>query len=193
MHLHCNSDTSAAHWHDTVKVSQRTYDRRGARGGPHCTSTGELSHRGMFLNQASVRHHIAASKPCREVNMGIREILLAARAGDVMAGGGGAAGPAQDVRHQPADDVQVEIRNNILIPCQTQFKASTLVVEWSRQPRGVHEVQGSNSRPMHILSKCFVRAYTCIYRHMTTHTFIYLHILSISMAIPGIYKDDSTS
>ncbi len=36
--------------------------------------------------------------------MGIREILLEALAGDVMAGGGGAAGP--DVRHQPAGDVQ---------------------------------------------------------------------------------------
>ena len=102
MHLHCNSDTSAAHWHATVKVNQRTYDRRGARGRAHCTSTGELSHCGMFLNRASVRCHIAASKQCRDANMGIREILLEALAGDVMAGGEGAAGPAPDVRHQPA-------------------------------------------------------------------------------------------
>jgi hypothetical protein len=85
----------------------------------HCTSTGELSHRGMFLNQASVRRHIAATKPCCEANMGIREILMEARAGDVMACGGGAAGPAPDVRHQSAGDVQAEIRNNILIPCRT--------------------------------------------------------------------------
>jgi hypothetical protein len=66
----------------------------------------------MFLNRANVRRHIAASKPCRletDGNMGIREILLEARAGDVMAGGGGAAGPAPDVRHQPAGDVQAEI------------------------------------------------------------------------------------
>ncbi len=118
MHLHCNSDTSAAHLHDTVKVSQRSYDRRGARGRAHCTSTGELSHRCMFLNRASVRRHIAALKPCRDANMGIREILLEVRAGDVMAGGGGAAGPAPDVRHQPAGDVQAEIRKNILIPCK---------------------------------------------------------------------------
>ncbi len=88
----------------------------------HCTSTGELSHRGMFLNRASVRRHIAASKPCRDVNMGIREILLGARAGDVMAGGGGTAGPAPDVRHQQAGDVQADIRNNILIPCKTQLE-----------------------------------------------------------------------
>ena len=66
---------------------------RGARGGPHCTSTGELSHRGMFLNRASIRRHIAATKPCREANMCIREILLEARAGNVMAGGGVLRGP----------------------------------------------------------------------------------------------------
>ncbi len=64
--------------------------------------------------------HTAASKPCCDANMGIREILLEALAGDVMAGGGGAAGPAPDVRHQPAGDVQAKIRNNILIPCKTQ-------------------------------------------------------------------------
>ncbi len=51
--------------------------------------------------------------------MGIREILLEALAGDVMASGGGAAGPAQDVRHQPAGDVQAEIRNIRHIPCKT--------------------------------------------------------------------------
>jgi hypothetical protein len=83
------------------------------------SSTGELSHRGMFLNRASVRRHIAASKPCREANMGIREISLDARAGDVMAGGGGAAVPAPDVRHQPAGDVHAKILTNILIPCKT--------------------------------------------------------------------------
>ena len=58
----------------------------------HCTATGELFHRGMFLNRASVRRHIAASKPCRDARMGIREILFEARAGDVMAGGGGRCG-----------------------------------------------------------------------------------------------------
>ncbi len=67
----------------------------------HCTSKGELSHSCMFLNRASVRRHIAAAKPYREANMGIWEIQLEALAGDVMAGGGGAAGPARAVRHQP--------------------------------------------------------------------------------------------
>jgi hypothetical protein len=76
----------------------------GRGGGPLCTS-GELSHRSMFLNRASVQRHIAATKPCREANMGIREIQSEARAGDVMAGGGAAAGPGPDVRHQPAGGV----------------------------------------------------------------------------------------
>ena len=68
----------------------------------HCRAAGELF--GMFLNRASVRRHIAASKPFREANLGIQEIQVVARAGDVMAGGGGAAGSAPDVRHQPAGD-----------------------------------------------------------------------------------------
>jgi hypothetical protein len=88
------------------------------RGEPHCTSSGELSHRCMFLNWSSVRRHIAATKQCREANMGIREIQLEALAGGVMAGVGGAAGPAPDVRHLPAGDVLAEIQNSMLIPCR---------------------------------------------------------------------------
>jgi hypothetical protein len=53
----------------------------------------------------------------------------------------------------------------------------------------VHEVQDSNPGLMHILSKCFVRAYTRIYRHIPTYTFIYLLILSKIIVIPGTYKD----
>ncbi len=33
MHLHCNSDTSVAHWHGTVKVSQSTSWPAGGAGG----------------------------------------------------------------------------------------------------------------------------------------------------------------
>ncbi len=36
--------------------------------------------------------------------------------------GGGAAGPAPDVLHQPAGDVQAEFQNNILIPCRTRLE-----------------------------------------------------------------------
>ena len=38
------------------------------------------------------------------------EIQVEARAGDVMAGGeGGAVGPAQDVQHQPAGDISMQV------------------------------------------------------------------------------------
>ena len=67
----------------------------------HCTDTGQLSSHGLFLNRAAVRRHIAASKPCFQAKLGIREIQMAARPGDGMAGTGGGAGPAPDVRHQP--------------------------------------------------------------------------------------------
>ena len=70
----------------------------------HCTETGQLSSASLFLNQASVRRHIAAAKHGRAEDLGYREIQVEALAGDVMAGAGGAAGPAPDVRHQPPGD-----------------------------------------------------------------------------------------
>ena len=73
----------------------------------HCTATGQLSSRGLFLNRAAVRRHIAAAKSCRAADLGIREIQVEARPGDVMAGGGGAAGPAPDIRHQPPGDASL--------------------------------------------------------------------------------------
>jgi hypothetical protein len=62
-----------------------------------CSETSQLSSRGLFLSRAAVHHHIAASKPCRAAKMGIRQIQVDVRTADVMAGAGGAAGPAQDV------------------------------------------------------------------------------------------------
>ncbi len=64
----------------------------------HCTSTGKLSSRGFFLARAAVRRHISATKSC--CDLGFQEVHVEARASDVMAGAGGAAGPAPDVRHQ---------------------------------------------------------------------------------------------
>ncbi len=63
----------------------------------HCSSTGMLSSRGLFLHRAAVHRHIAASKGCHAAKAGIQTIQVEARAGDVMAGGGGTAGPAPDV------------------------------------------------------------------------------------------------
>jgi hypothetical protein len=72
----------------------------------HCTSTGKLDSRGLFLTRAAVRRHISATKSFREAGLGFRQVHVEARAGDVMAGAGGAAGPAQDVRHQPPGDTE---------------------------------------------------------------------------------------
>ena len=76
----------------------------------HCTATGQLSSRGLFLNRAAVRRHISASKPCFSAGLGFREIAVEARPGDSMAGGGGGAGPAPDVRHQPPGDAHQQRR-----------------------------------------------------------------------------------
>ncbi len=67
-----------------------------------CTETSQLSSCSLYLrlNQASIRRHIAASKACKDARLGFRAIQVQARAGDVMAGGGGAAGQALTIRHQ---------------------------------------------------------------------------------------------
>ena len=67
----------------------------------NCSATGHLSSRGLFLHRAGVRRHIRASKACFAADLGFNEIHVETRAGDVMAGAGGAAGPAPDVLHQP--------------------------------------------------------------------------------------------
>ncbi len=75
----------------------------------HCTATCQLSSSGLFLNRAAVRRHISASKPCFTAGMGFREIAVEAWPGDSMAGGGGGAGPAPDVRHQQPGDVHHQL------------------------------------------------------------------------------------
>jgi hypothetical protein len=51
----------------------------------HCTLSGKLSSRGLFLARAAVRH-ISATKSCREAGLGFRKVHVEAWAGDVMAG-----------------------------------------------------------------------------------------------------------
>ena len=75
----------------------------------HCTATGQLSSRCLFLNRAAVRRHISASKPFFTAGMGFREIAVEARPGESMAGGGGGAGPVPDVRHQPPGDAHHQL------------------------------------------------------------------------------------
>ena len=77
-----------------------------------CSATGQLSSRGLFLSRAAVHRHIAASRPCSAAKMGIREIQVFFRTSDVLpvAGAGGAAGSAPEVRHQPEGTVRRECR-----------------------------------------------------------------------------------
>ena len=67
----------------------------------NCSASGRLSSRGLFLHRAAVRRHISASKACFAADLGYKEIHVDALPGDVMAGAGGTAGPAPEVRHQP--------------------------------------------------------------------------------------------
>ncbi len=76
----------------------------------HHSETGQLSTRGLYLSRAAVDRHIAASKPCLTAKMGIREIQVNVQTSDVMAGAGGAAGPAPDVRQQTAGTVRRECK-----------------------------------------------------------------------------------
>jgi hypothetical protein len=77
----------------------------------HCSATGHLSSRGLFLHRSAVLRHIRGSKPCFAADLGFKEIHVEARPGDVMAGAGGAAGPAPDVRHQPPGE-EIDIYND---------------------------------------------------------------------------------
>jgi hypothetical protein len=81
-----------------------------------CSETGQLSSRGLFLSRAAVHRHIAASRPCSAAKMGIREIQVDVLTSDVLAGAGGAAGPALDVRHQPEGAVP-SVEFSAYIPC----------------------------------------------------------------------------
>lgn len=102
----------------------------------NCTKTGKLSSRGLFLNRAAVRRHISAAKACFAADLGFSEIRVDARSGDVMAGLGGAAGPAPDVRHQPPG-------KQWTYTTFLRYVLSTLVAQRLRRLASMHEVIGS--------------------------------------------------
>jgi hypothetical protein len=60
-------------------------------------ATSQVAGPGLFLNLAIVllRHHMAPPRPASP------RASASKRPSDVMAGAGGAAGPAPDLRHQP--------------------------------------------------------------------------------------------
>ncbi len=92
----------------------------------HCTSTSQLASSclQMFLNWASVSRFKAALVPVPQCQSLARccqdqDFQVEARAGDVMAGACGAAGPAPDVRHQPPGDAKEERgQTNVYSPGQ---------------------------------------------------------------------------
>jgi hypothetical protein len=88
---------------ESLRAAQQ---RLGRQSVPAWTPlAGSVSH--QIRNQLALSRSVS----CR-ANMGIREIQVNVRTSDVMVGpgAGGAAGPALDVRHQPAGTVQRESR-----------------------------------------------------------------------------------
>jgi hypothetical protein len=140
----------------------------------HCTATGLLSSRGLFHNRAAVRRHIAASKPCRAADLGFREIHVDVRAGDVMAGGGGAAGPAPDVRHQPGGK-----HLYIYTTCELYsiYARRVVVYTASRSARD----HWFDSRGY---ARFFILFCTRSYHLIPSHTFSYHHIPSPARYVP---------
>ncbi len=66
-------------------------------------------HAQIWQGLLRVHRHIARRPACKAdglLTVLSRQILLQAQAGNVMAGAGGAAGAAPDVRHQPPGDTQ---------------------------------------------------------------------------------------
>ena len=56
------------------------------------------------------------------LDMGFPEIEVEARPGDVMAGGGGTAGPAQEIRHQPPGDASLKLSTVTLYTTKNHCK-----------------------------------------------------------------------
>ena len=154
----------------------------------HCTSTGLLSSRGLFLNRRAVRRHIAAAKHCREADMGIREIQVEARAGDVMAGGGGAAGrPAPDVRHQPPGDMARAVPQISFRYHPEHLKSTDVLTHIAKRLEHtdtMHEVVSSSPIVMQLFRNV-------LYKYIRVCAGTYWYILCTCKYIPvctGIYQ-----
>jgi hypothetical protein len=115
------------------------------------------------LHWAAVRRHIRVSA--------YKENHVEARPGDVMAGAGGAAGPAQEVCHQPPATtiyIYIYIYYNYVL---YQNNAAGIAVKASiYYARGL----GFETRQLHIFAFCI---FLCTYKHELVH----------SMYVPSIY------
>ncbi len=85
----------------------------------------------------------AAVRPLPQ-DPGFREIQVEALAGDVMAGAGGTAGPAPDVRHQPAVDTPLEFHEQQAYAMSIPYLESILVAQWPKKPPNEHKILSSN-------------------------------------------------
>ena len=123
-----------------------------------------------------------------------------AHACDAMAGAGGAAGPAQDVRHQPQGDVLPA--NRYTNTMHKHESASTLVVQRLAQLDGMHEIVSSIPSIIHNFENCFVKenmayraidiVYRCIYCYLLLYADInckYRYIHAIYHNIHDIYHE----
>ena len=142
----------------------------------HCTSTGQLSSRCLFLNRAAVQRHIAASKLCFTSGQGFREIQVEPATGPAMSwpAGGGAAGPALDVRHQPQGDAHHRDPSSCINTMWNRCLTFMLLVQWSELPHSMHEIVGSSPVIIHI----FKNVYACMYKYILEYIlFSYKYML----------------
>ncbi len=135
---------------------------------------------------------VAATKQCHTACQGFWQLEMEARAGDIMAGGAGAAGPASNVRpwHQPAGDVyhqQFDIRHTNTTLWLIFSEA--LAVQSYREPCIVREIMGSSPNIMTMFCFCtywLVQRYPRFYWDIQGCIEIYLDVLPVRH--PSMYE-----
>ena len=102
---------------DLSVQSQLASGSRPAAVLRHCQSCGPLQNCLRATVTLSLTPSRRPGDPGEDFRVRVRaqgiQVTRKAHAGDVMAGAGGAAGPAPDVRHQPAGDVYPQVRINL--------------------------------------------------------------------------------
>ena len=118
-----------------------------------------------------------------------------------LAGAGGVAGPAPDVRHQPQGDVHPQFCIQHTDNMYKRYIASTLVAQWYREPSTVQQIKGSNPVIMHFFTFYLFRLIlrlTELYQDILVYLAIHKVYLSIYMYLQryeqihfntGIYHD----
>ncbi len=133
-----------------------------------CSETGQLTSQGLFLSRAAVQwvhRHISASKPCCAAKMGLPQIQVDVLTSDVLAGAGGAAGPAPDVTASDTSQKVPQVQSIMFseyiphthhIQHQGLFTGSLVVQHAACYARGCR----FNSQGYALLTFCFFRVCT---------------------------------